>query len=81
MVIINKVTFYRKVKKLLISLPEFVYKGMQSFKKIYSEVMKLNRFFSLHFFAKGLYWFCCISSAGGVEGFCYTMCLNFSLHT
>ena len=28
---------------------------MQSFKKIYSVVMKLNQFFALHFFANGLY--------------------------
>ena len=28
---------------------------MQSFKKIYSVIMKLNRFFALHFFANDLY--------------------------
>ena len=28
---------------------------MQSFRKIYSVVMKLNQFFALHFFANGLY--------------------------
>ena len=28
---------------------------MQSFKDIYSVVMKLNQFFALHFFANGLY--------------------------
>ena len=29
-------------------------KGMQSFKKIYSVIMKLKRFFALHFFANDL---------------------------
>ena len=56
MVTVNKVTFYWKVEKFWISLPQFVWvikKGMQSFKKIYSVVMKLNRFFALHFFANG----------------------------
>ena len=38
-------------------MPEFVLeidKGMQSFKKIYLVVMKLNRYFALHFFANDL---------------------------
>ena len=30
---------------------------MQSFKKIYSVIMKLNQFFALHFFANDLYYF------------------------
>ena len=58
MVIVNTVTFYCKVKKFLISLPEFLWvidKGMQSFKYIYSVYMKLNRFFALHVFANDLY--------------------------
>ena len=59
MVIVNKVTFYLKFqKKFWISLPEFIWvidEGMQSLKKIYSEVMKLNQFFALHFFANDLY--------------------------
>ena len=57
MIMVNKVTFYWKVEKFLISLPEFVWvidKGMQSFKKIYQVVMKFNRFFALHFFANDL---------------------------
>ena len=29
---------------------------MQSFKTIYSVIMKLNRFFALHFFANDLYY-------------------------
>ena len=40
-------------------MPEFVWvidKSMQSFKKIYLVVMKLNQFFALHFFANGLYY-------------------------
>ena len=55
MIIVNKVTFYWKVEKFLISLPEFVWvidKGMQSFKKIYQVVMKLNRFFCPPLFRK-----------------------------
>ena len=32
-------------------------RGMQSFKKIYSVIIKLNRFFALHFFANNLYYF------------------------
>ena len=39
-------------------MPEFIWvidKTVPSFKKIYSEVMKLNQFFALHFFANGLY--------------------------
>ena len=47
MTIINKVTFYWTVEKFWISLPEFVWaidKGVQSFKKLYQVVMKLNRF-------------------------------------
>ena len=58
MVTVNKITFYWTVKKFWISLPEFVSaidKGMQSFKEIYSVVMKLNRVFALHFFANELY--------------------------
>ena len=39
-------------------------KGMQSFKKIYSVIMKLNRCFALHFFANDLYY-------------CSTDCNNF----
>ena len=41
-----------------VSLPELVWvidKGMQSFKKIYSVIMKLNRYFVLHFFTNDLY--------------------------
>ena len=39
-------------------MPEFVLvidKGKQSFKNIYSVVMKLNWFFARHFFANDLY--------------------------
>ena len=45
MVMVNKVTFYRKVEKFRISLPEFVWvtdKEMHSLKKIYAAVMELN---------------------------------------
>ena len=45
MVMVNKVTFYCKVEKFRISLPEFVWvtdKEMQSLKKIYAVVMELN---------------------------------------
>ena len=38
-------------------MPEFVWeinKAIPSFKKIYSEVMKLYQFFALHFFANSL---------------------------
>ena len=55
--------FYLIIKKIRVSLPEFVWvidKGMQSFKKIYSVIMKLNRFFALHFFANDLYCSVCI---------------------
>ena len=58
MVMVNKVTFYWKVEKFRISLPEFVWvtdKEMQSLKKIYAVVMELNWFFALHFFPNGLY--------------------------
>ena len=63
MVIVNKVTFYCKVEKFRISLPDFVWetdKDIQSFRKIYAVVMELNRFFAVHFFANGLYISICL---------------------